>query len=141
MGELSGHWVINAPDVVTETFQGQSVVLDLSSGHYYSLGGNAGRIWSLLIDGYSIESIVDGVGAGRSDLVPGVRSFLSELVGRKLIRPGEGGRPEPVVFAEPLSGEPPALVVYDDLAELIYADPIHDVDEGQGWPVQRPATP
>lgn len=138
---MSGHWIINAPDVVTETFQGQSVVLDLSSGHYYSLGGNAGRIWSLMMDGYSMDAISAALGAQRPDLVPGLQSFFSDVVARRLIRPAEGGRSEPVVFVEPLSGEPPALVVYDDLAELIYADPIHDVDEGQGWPVQRPATP
>ena len=37
------------------------------------------------------------------------------------------------------SGEPPQIEVFDDLAELIFADPIHDVDEQVGWPAPRPA--
>jgi hypothetical protein len=28
----------------------------------------------------------------------------------------------------------PSIEVYDDLSDLILADPIHDVDEKQGWP-------
>jgi hypothetical protein len=31
----------------------------------------------------------------------------------------------------------PAIEVFDELAELIYGDPIHDVDEKVGWPTPR----
>jgi hypothetical protein len=32
----------------------------------------------------------------------------------------------------------PTVEVFDDLAELIMADPIHDVEEAAGWPVRKP---
>jgi hypothetical protein len=38
-----------------------------------------------------------------------------------------------------MAGGLPAVDVYDDLAELIYADPVHDVDEQAGWPKKRSA--
>ena len=28
----------------------------------------------------------------------------------------------------------PDLEIYDDLSDLILADPIHDVDNAEGWP-------
>ena len=31
--------------------------------------------------------------------------------------------------------EVPSIEIYDDLAELIMADPIHDVDTDVGWPM------
>ena len=31
----------------------------------------------------------------------------------------------------------PALEIYDDMAELILSDPIHEVDEDVGWPRKR----
>jgi hypothetical protein len=31
------------------------------------------------------------------------------------------------------------LAVFDDLADLLIADPVHDVDEEAGWP-HRPAS-
>ena len=36
------------------------------------------------------------------------------------------------------AGEAPRIEIFDDLAELIFADPIHDVDEQAGWPAPRP---
>lgn len=33
----------------------------------------------------------------------------------------------------------PQLQVFEDLADLILLDPIHDVSETLGWPVARPA--
>jgi hypothetical protein len=33
--------------------------------------------------------------------------------------------------------EKPDLFVFDDLADLFKADPIHDVEEPAGWPVVK----
>ena len=38
----------------------------------------------------------------------------------------------------PWSEQPAHIEVFDDLAGLIFADPIHDVDEQIGWPAPRP---
>ena len=37
-----------------------------------------------------------------------------------------------------MAGRWPGIEVFDDLAELIFGDPIHDVDEQAGWPTLRP---
>jgi hypothetical protein len=71
-----------------------------------------------------------------------VASFLEELEREKIIIPrtsalGNSAVPAPngetsvgaaSVFA------PPALEKYTDMQELLQVDPIHDVDDEQGWP-------
>ena len=136
--DLFSRYAINAPDVVAEDLNGEIVILNLANGHYFSLCGIACAIWSLLLAGHTPQSIFTSIEASRPDLVEGSSEFVKRLVELKLIRPrGDVD----AVAAEPIdelwSGDGPAIEVYDDLAELIFADPIHDVDEQAGWPTPR----
>lgn len=136
--EASCRYAINAPDVVSEDFDGQVVILNLANGHYFGLAGIASAIWSLLLAGYSSRSILASIQAKRPDLAEQSKEFLARLVELNLVRaqPAEGGDPAGSV-EEAWSGAGPQIQVYDELAELIFADPIHEVDEQAGWPTPR----
>ena len=57
----------------------------------------------------------------------------------KLVRPQDSEAGDiPAPTDQTWSDEEPRIEVFDDLAELILADPIHDVDEQAGWPSPRP---
>ena len=43
--------------------------------------------------------------------------------------------------AWPDTYEPPTLKKYDDMADLLLVDPIHDVAAETGWPERRPDRP
>ena len=136
----SSQYAINGPDVVAEDFDGQIVILNLANGHYFALSGIASPIWSRLVAGHTPQSILGSIEIARPDLSVGALAFLSRLVELNLVRPhtGEAGGPlEPIKDAWP--GEIPEIEVFNDLAELIFADPIHDVDERVGWPTPRQA--
>jgi hypothetical protein len=136
----SSRYEINAPDVVAEDFNGQVVILNLANGHYFSLRGIASPIWSLLLAGHTPESILGSIGAKRPELVEGSVAFLGRLVELNLLRSRVEGAAGPASIADDIwSGDSPQIEVFDDLAELIFADPIHDVDERTGWPTPRPA--
>ncbi|MFM9114564.1 MAG: PqqD family protein [Planctomycetota bacterium] len=127
---------VNAPDVVSEAFDAQVVIINLATGHYYSLGGIAGSLWSLLGAGHSTQAIVESLQAQRPQLIEPVSAFITQLHSLGLIRPAGGpavSTPIDVVWAD----EPPWLEVFEDLAELIASDPVHDVDMEAGWPVIR----
>lgn len=131
-------YTINAPDVVAEDLDGEIVILNLANGHYFNLCGIAGPIWSLLLAGHTPQSIFMSIEARRPELVEGSSKFVQRLIELNLICPR---RDAGTVPAEPIdelwSGDGPTIEVYDDLAELIFADPIHDVDEQAGWPTPR----
>ncbi len=129
-------YAVNAPDVVADNFEGEIVILNLANGHYYALQGIAQRIWPLLADGHIPELILASIAAKRPELGTGAAAFIARLVELNLIV----GAPQAAAgtIDETWQGEAPAIDVYDDLAELIFADPIHDVDEQAGWPKKRP---
>jgi len=134
---FAGVHVINAPDVVAENFDGRIVILNLATGHYFSLEGLGGRIWELILDGYAFAAISASVASRRPELVESAAAFLRRLIESNLVRPDLRSGHVAEEIAEAGTGEEPRLIVYDDLAELIYADPIHDVDERAGWPTRK----
>lgn len=136
---LSGQYRINAPDVVAEEFDGRFVILNLANGHYFSLEGLAGRMWELVLAGHRLDAVSASVGRSRPELAESADAFLQRLIDLNLVRPDEGSRTDAEDIVELWAGDEPRLIVYDDLAELIYADPVHDVDEQAGWPALRNA--
>ena len=66
--------------------------------------------------------------------------MLGRLIDLGLIRPDDVASAPSSSFPASWPQDPPRLEAYEDLAELIYADPIHDVDEQAGWPKQRQDT-
>lgn len=130
---------INAPDVVAEKFDEDVVILNLADGRYFGLGGSANAIWTLIQDGHTPAAVVADILAVRPELGFGALEFIQQLLKYNLIRP--------CVEAIPTAALPaglawqdgtPTIEVFEDLAELIYGDPIHDVDEQAGWPAPRP---
>ena len=71
---------LNAPDVVSETFDGQAVILNLATGHYYSLGGIAGPLWNLLIGRHSTDAILASVAAQQPHLVQQASALVAPLL-------------------------------------------------------------
>ena len=135
----SRRYAINAPDVIAEDFDGQTVILNLANGHYFSLRGIAAPIWSSLLAGHTPQSILASIRASRPELLDASHAFLEQLLPLNLVRPQDtGDPPDPIVAT--WSTEGPDIEIFDDLAELIYADPIHDVDEQAGWPTPRPTS-
>jgi len=139
MFERDSVYVINAPDVVAEDFDGQMVILNLSDGRYFSLGGIASPIWNDLIRGCTPGAILDSVGQQQTGFVEDAARFVGELVNLGLIRQRvEAGGGLAAAVSGEWSAEAPRIDIFDDLAELVIADPIHDVDEQAGWPAPRP---
>ena len=128
---------INAPDVVAEDFDGQVVILNLANGHYFSLEGCAGDIWALLSEGHTPASILASINNGEPAIHDDSVTFLNTVMDLELLRPNDAAGPNPAPIATAWRKDPPRLEIYKDLAELIYADPIHDVDDQAGWPKPR----
>ena len=72
-----------------------------------------------------------------------MHAFVAELLARKLVIETERASPADGAATEPRSVDraafvPPALTIYEDMADLLLLDPIHDVDEA-GWPMPKAA--
>ena len=134
---LARAFTINAPDIVAEDFDGQVVVLNLANGHYYGLHGAGGQLWTLIAGGHAVDEVLGSLSAQRPELSDRATRFVEELVALQLVRESPATRRGPADLAVEWPAEPPRLDVFEDLAELITADPVHDVDVEAGWPILR----
>ena len=119
---------INAPDIIQETFDDESVIVNLRQGLYYSLNKAALPLWEEIVRGSSLDKLNTGGHEFSSDDVAG---FVRELRAENLI----------IVEGEDIpDGVSPTIYLqkFEDLQDLLLLDPIHDVDE-RGWPHAKPS--
>lgn len=133
-------YVQNVESVTSERFDDDTVVINFLTGTYFSLRGSAPLIWSLLqaptsLDGI-LAAVVDDPSAARHD----VQAMLDGLIVEKCVltvevdEAGSGG----LHSRAPVAYTPPILETFHDLQELIVIDPVHEVDEVDGWPHRPP---
>jgi hypothetical protein len=138
-------YVVASRDIVSEDFDGEFVVLDLGSGKYYSMDDTASALWRAITAGVPMQALADGVGgavtAGTAITAQAIRDYAGQLVAYGcLVRcdvPGSAPLDAAIAEALKASSGPPKVEMFSDLADLIKADPIHDVEEA-GWPVRKP---
>jgi hypothetical protein len=136
---------MNRPDIVSEIIDGEAVMINLSSGCYYSADKVGAAIWDLLARGFALRKVAE-LTVERFDDPPenihqAVEDFAQKLLAEQLIVVDPQPPPDPPRPTSPATRIPfqdPVLQRFDDMRDLLLADPIHDVDES-GWP-NRPAT-
>jgi hypothetical protein len=123
------------------------IAIDLNGGAYFAFDGAAADAWTLLAAGHGPEVIAAEL-AGRYDVAAAaaaadVAVFADELVAQGLLdRTESPGTPPAAEWLLPhiegrLDYVRPSTDRYDDLADLLKLDPIHEVDDETGWPVGR----
>ncbi len=140
------HSYVTNPNAMHETIDGETIVIDLASGTYYSLRGSGPAIWNALASGSSRDAIVERLAAAyeapREEIAGAAEAFLARLEEEQLIVHGNGAGPDgdaTLDHAGPRGPfEPPELERYDDLQDIILLDPVHMVDD-QGWPHRSPS--
>ncbi len=134
---------INSPKVIHETIDGETVIVNLDSGNYYSLDKVGAEIWTLIGKGISLHGVIENMtfrySGQREEIDRVVSQFVDELMQEALIAPLESGGAESGSNpgTEQADGHPnfetPVLRKYSDMQELLLLDPIHEVDD-TGWP-------
>lgn len=110
---------IDSKRVMSETLEGETIVINLESGNYYSLNRAGSALWDTIVKHRAIP--VEK---------PDIAGFLDLLVKEQLISEESGsgdGQADQNAF------ENPTMEKYEDMREMLLADPIHDVAE-TGWP-------
>ena len=137
----AGSYRVNAPTVIYEAFEDETLLINLGTGNYYGFSGSGALIWNCIMRGDSVNSVVDNLqnSFGNKDgIAPAVEDFVRELVEENLIVEIAS---EPAKAWEEVARqtvtldrfERPSLQKYTDMQDLLLLDPIHEVDE-TGWP-------
>lgn len=144
---------VRRPQVINQTIDGEVVIINFATGHYYSLMGTGAEIWHSIERTVSVHRIVAALAhhfkAPRETLESAVVRFLDELQREGLIEArGEGAGEDAVALASPADADPlpqraafesPVLEKYEDMRDLILLDPVHAIDEAEDRPEDRPS--
>jgi len=124
----------NADEVAAKVIDGEAILINLTSGMYYSMDRVGGVIWELIDGTPTAAEIVDAVAGAyevdRERADSDVRELLAQLVeaGLIVIRSDAAER-RSLAGTTPATSrlpyEPPRLHAYDDMAELLALDPPH----------------
>lgn len=139
---------INQPKVINEVIEGETIIIDLESGHYYSLDSLGTEVWERLENSKPVKQIVSEFTSrfmsNGETIEKGVQAFIDRLLDESLIVKNgtQPDAPDEKVEASSTPKDlpqfsPPQIQKFDDMQGLLLADPIHDVDES-GWPNVKP---
>jgi hypothetical protein len=139
--DATGYAVASA-DIVSEEFEGEFVVLDLSCGKYYSMDAAASALWRAIVAGASMRDLGHALEGATGVNAQSIHEYAEKLVEYGCLTrsdvPGTAQVDAATIEMLRASGSPPTVEMFEDLADLILADPIHDVEETVGWPVRKP---
>ena len=138
-------WTIDSPNAVSETIDGELVVMNLATGNYFSGQGVGALLWSCFERQWAPEDAMAAVLAvydvDAERLKADYQRFVDSLREHGLIRPAEAAAAAQPAIPSParMPYATPELILYSDMKDLLMLDPIHDVAD-EGWPT-RPADP
>jgi len=139
-----GRYLVNAPSVISESIDGETIVLNFDNGHYYSLNAIGSAVWGHLGRGGTPEAMADALatryGLETTPVLSAVAAFVARLEGEQLIRHASEAPATGLETAlEAIAGDafsPPAFEKFTDMEKLLLLDPIHEVSD-VGWPHRR----
>lgn len=141
----SGAYRVNEPKVVSETLDGETIAIDLESGSYFSMNPAASVVWNLILAGYPSAAFAEVVAAhfdvAAEDAASDIATFVETLVRDRLViaaEPTAAAETPPAGVEARLPYASPSVERFDDMQELLLADPIHDVTLA-GWPHLPPS--
>lgn len=133
----------NSPYVISETIQGETIIIHLTTGTYYSLQGTGAEVWDAISAGASADEIgADlsqryGIAAAEAEAT--VVALIDDLQAEELIAASDATARETAATTEPAAGPfvAPTLSKYTDMQDLVLLDPVHEVGD-TGWPEAKP---
>jgi Coenzyme PQQ synthesis protein D (PqqD) len=144
MSTDSRSFAVRGNQITHERLDDEVIAIDLERGFYFAMVGPAADIWTAVVEGaddglvaallaerYGIDAAV-----ARQAVDDFVRTLLDEalIAARDLDAPSDDvGVPVLPDLTQPAVWSTPELERYDDMADLVLLDPIHQVDES-GWP-------
>jgi len=119
----------NDTHVAAKVFDGEAIIMNLTTGMYFSADKVGASVWELIEKGGSVNSITDWLTKRYDVDTDRVREDLERLT-KQMLDEGLIVVSEGVTFAPSHSGErtrlpyeSPTLNRYDDMAELLALDP------------------
>lgn len=126
---------INEDRLLHDTIDGETIVINLENGHYYSLNGPASRLWERISSpgGASVSELGQALpeAPGATEAAAAVIAWASNLVEEGVVLADEPL--SPATGDSTQADWAPRTRRFTDMKDYLLVDPIHDVGD-EGWP-------
>jgi len=138
---LSKKYRINESKAISETIDGEAIIVNLDTGFYYSANKTATIIWNEIQENNSIKNIshffLNHYEVDEDTLEKYMTEIISLFLKDDLILKSEPDS-SPDSIGNPTNRIKETFIIpkierYDDMAGALMSDPVHDADE-DGWP-------
>jgi hypothetical protein len=133
---------LNATAISCERLDGEMVIISFETGKYFNANGSAADVLFLIeknIDQSLWQEILVNHFKDFQMETSQIDEFVSKLILEKIVLETTATNFETVVLPEDyqrLEWSTPVLLVFNDLADLLLIDPIHDTSL-DGWPMKK----
>jgi Coenzyme PQQ synthesis protein D (PqqD) len=132
------YYTTEVPKLISRQFGDEIILANFETGLYYSLAGTAADVWLGIKSGVTLDDIAAAFAnsGAPASAIGDVQTFIDQLLAENIISDCSGV-PELQPWT-PQAGGPysqPTIERFDDLRDLLFLDPVHDVSEA-GWPLQ-----
>ena len=130
---------LNEEKMFYDMAEGQAIVINFTTGMYYGTSSLGSAVLDSLLAGADVESIrkaVQELPGCPADIGEKLGAFIDQLKEKEIIVPGDPTGAECKMDDSVLQDG--FVLTVDEFAEvqdLLLADPVHDVDVEQGWPI------
>ncbi len=138
---LSKKYRINESKAISETIDGEAIIVNLDTGFYYSANKTATIIWNEIQENNSIKNIshffLNHYEVDEDTLEKYMTEIISLFLKDDLILKSEPDS-SPDSIGNPTNSIKETFIIpkierYDDMAGALMSDPVHDANE-DGWP-------
>ena len=136
---MEKYFVVDSLSTASEEFDGETIVIQFKVGTYSVFSGSGPQIFSMLADPCSAEEIVSAIteasGADPASVSKEVAAFIQSLADAQIIvATDQKHKAVPLEFSGDFTN--PEMETFEDLADMMLVDPVHEVDIDKGWPKQ-----
>lgn len=131
---------LNEEKMFFDMADGQAVVINFLSGMYYGTNSLGSAVLDRLVHGGAPDKI-----AAEAKALPGcpedfdqmLQEFIGKLCEKEILVEGTARANDEAPIGEGALADGFALPLdeFSEVQDLILADPVHDVDVEQGWPI------
>lgn len=131
---------LNEEKMFYDMAEGQAIIINFTTGMYYGTSSLGSAVLDSLLAGASVEAALTAVKAlpnCPADIDAQMEVFINALLEKEVIVATEDAGTDCAAFDASALTDGFVLTVdeFTEVQDLIMADPVHDIDVEQGWPI------
>ena len=137
------NYQLNEAKMFADVTDGIAIIINSLTGVYYGMNGLGTGMFDSFLKGASVDDVLAAFKAlpgAPDDCADRLQSFIERLKAFEIIVPAT----EETSISVTLSAKDakfdeytPTCNEYNDVQELLFADPIHEVKEDEGWKPEK----